>query len=153
MKLDGWNPGESVLGFTGTQDGMTFPQKNTVAILLGLLQPVSVIHGDCVGADEDFHELTRRVLPHAEIRTRPSNIVELRAGCNADSIYPPQPPLKRDEMLVMDSDLLLATPKKRVEETRSGTWFTVRTARKMGRGVIIVWLDGTITLEGWDCGA
>ena len=45
------------------------------------------------------------------------------------------------------TDTLVAAPKEDEEVVRSGTWATVRYARKAGRVVLVVRPDGTIV--GW----
>ena len=48
-------PGKDcVLGFTGTRNGMTAQQKNTVTEIVKMKNPIFVVHGDCEGADTDF---------------------------------------------------------------------------------------------------
>jgi hypothetical protein len=42
---------------------------------------------------------------------------------------------------------MLAACPKGPEERRSGTWATVRYARKTGKPVVIFWPDGTVTEE------
>jgi len=56
-------------------------------------------------------------------------------------------PLERNSDIVADSDLLLATPRFYEEELRSGTWATVRRARKANKPLIIVWPNGKVDWE------
>lgn len=60
-----------------------------------------------------------------------------------------KPPLERDEDIAIDCDVLVACPRG-PESTlpRSGTWATIRRARKWKRRIIIVWPDGSLTEEG-----
>jgi hypothetical protein len=53
------------------------------------------------------------------------------------------PPLDRNKMMVDDCEALIATPRLMVEELRSGTWSTIRYARKCRKPVHIVWPDGS----------
>lgn len=46
-----------VIGFIGTSKGMTPYQKQRVSELLRELTPALVRHGDCVGADTEFHQI------------------------------------------------------------------------------------------------
>jgi hypothetical protein len=59
----------------------------------------------------------------------------------------PKPPLVRNEVIERETGLLLAAPGEVIEQHRSGTWSTVRFARKMGRAIWIVRPDGTIICE------
>lgn len=49
------------IGFTGTRKGMSSPQEDTLCNLLSLLSGFIAVahHGDCLGADAEFHELCR----------------------------------------------------------------------------------------------
>lgn len=54
--------------------------------------------------------------------------------------------LRRDDILAVNCSHLLAFPRTDREEKRSGTWATIRRARKLGRGIKVVPLDGS---EPW----
>jgi hypothetical protein len=43
--------------------------------------------------------------------------------------------------------VLLAVPKGMIEELRSGTWSTIRRAKKHGINVVICWPDGSVTVK------
>lgn len=51
--------------------------------------------------------------------------------------------LDRNHAIVDECSVLIAAPRSLTEEQRSGTWATVRYARKMGRPVVI--LDPEVT--------
>jgi hypothetical protein len=57
---------------------------------------------------------------------------------------PAKPYLVRNHEIVDDSQVLIAAPKEFTEQLRSGTWATIRYARKIGRTVRIVFPDGSI---------
>lgn len=57
----------------------------------------------------------------------------------------PAPHLERNRAIVDYTDIMVAAPKGFREEVRSGTWYTVRYARKIGKRCIIVHPDGYIT--------
>jgi len=135
-----------ILGFTGTRNGMTAAQKDAIIEFLRLNTPEMALHGDCIGADASFHWLlpkTTQVLIH------PGGGLDhpLRAGCAASVIHPVKPFLERNHDIVDACDHLLACPGETTEQTRSGTWATIRFARKVGKPLTIVWLDGTVTKE------
>jgi hypothetical protein len=46
------------IGFTGTQHGMTRTQADRVIQILSSYNVTECHHGDCVGADADFHSIT-----------------------------------------------------------------------------------------------
>lgn len=135
-------PGEKVIGFTGTREGMTPRQKATVLRLFIENMPFTFVHGDCVGADDNAHDLAIRV--GAPVVQRPCTLTSQRAfGAGAKKVYPPKPPLDRNREIVTGSDLMIATPKGFVEEQRGGTWYTIRYARQTETPLIIVWPDGS----------
>lgn len=70
-------------------------------------------------------------------------MVDRDALALADVVHEPRPPLERNRDVVDASDVLLACPGGMAEEQRSGTWATIRYARKAGKPVVIVWPDGT----------
>ncbi len=138
----------STIGFTGTRVGMTHLQKVTVRTILNTIPPNGVVHGDCVGADAEFHDIieslneTRAVSIH--ITLRPSTLHDTRAHCLADYEYYAEKPLIRNKYIVSDSDILIAAPKEFHEIQRSGTWATIRHARKCDKKIFIVYPDGTV---------
>lgn len=125
------------VGFTGTRRGMTEAQKHTVTDLLRGADWLD--HGDCVGSDVDAHEIARglgiQVCIHPPISER------FRAHCVGDFVHIPLDYIWRNRRIVMDTWWLIATP-ERPEERRSGTWSTVRYARRIGRRVVVVMPDG-----------
>lgn len=138
-----------MIGFTGTRWGMTPQQKNSVDRLLVGVK--SVVHGGCIGADSDFHKLAR--LHSCYTIVYPSNIQHTHGDYqNADEIMPELPPLERDRIIVNLCTTLIATPKGYKEELRSGTWTTVRYARRkdimFGIDIIIVTPDGMLHYGG-----
>jgi predicted Rossmann fold nucleotide-binding protein DprA/Smf involved in DNA uptake len=65
-----------------------------------------------------------------------------------EEVAEPDEYLKRNRAIVDGSEILVATPKEEDGEAlRSGTWATVRYARKMGRVIYIVRPSGVIEIE------
>lgn len=128
------------IGFTGTQEGMTEMQAQFVFGELMMLVVTEAHHGWCIGADAQFHEM----LPwtHATIHGHPP----LNTSKMADLAFPPDVAHEAKEYLVRNRDIvdatewLIAAPRGD-EELRSGTWSTVRYARKLGRPVSIIMPD------------
>jgi hypothetical protein len=133
-----------IIGFTGTRHGMTSNQKRIVAHLLRKLQPFEVHHGDCIGADAEFHDLAKSV---GLIIVHPPNFATNRAFCKAALISKPKHYLVRNRDIVDSSDCIIATPASSVEEVRGGTWYTIRYARKMKKSVLIVFPNGKHSIE------
>lgn len=136
----------NVLGFTGTREGMTEAQKESVRELMSSLNPRLFVHGDCVGADADAHTIARSL--GLVIAMRPCTLRNYRAySQGASKEYPPEPPLDRNRKIVEESSILMATPKGFHEEARGGTWYTINYARKMKTPVIIVFPDGSADVK------
>ncbi|HKZ40932.1 MAG TPA: hypothetical protein VJ044_08205 [Candidatus Hodarchaeales archaeon] len=143
MSLDDNPITNKKVGFTGTSKGMTDAQKFTVAWLLSK-SPKELHHGDCIGADKDAHELARtnlvRIVGHPPIKS--SN----RACCEFDEKREPKPYLDRNHDIVDETEVLIACTDSTVEAIRSGTWSTIRYARRLGRIILIVYPDGRINI-------
>lgn len=128
------------VGFTGTQRGMT---PNQLSVVRFHLDPYEwVHHGDCIGADAQLHQAARRK-GHSIHRHPPDNPSK-RAFCDFDRDSPERPYLDRNHDIVDASSVLIGAPGEMTEQLRSGTWATIRYARKQRKKVIIVLPDGTI---------
>lgn len=132
-----------IIGFTGTQKGLTQAQRYILRNLLATLHPTEAHHGDCVGADAAFHGML--VHTNCRIIVHPSNIKDKRAYCSgAFKVLPPKPPLARNPDIYAKASLLIACPKNEFEEGRSGTWTTARGAHGSNVSVTVVWPDGRV---------
>jgi hypothetical protein len=154
---------------TGTQLGMTLLQQRVVGRMLAkLLQRhrdrLYVVHGDCVGSDAmcdalcAAYQIRRGIYP-SDVESKRAH----RERNGAEVLRPPSPPLERNGRIVSSSDLLIATPKSHEEELRSGTWATVRCARKLYQersgpqatmfdekkagSIVIVWPNGAADFD------
>jgi hypothetical protein len=139
------------VGFTGTQQGMTMVQADTCAIVLSGLEPVEFHHGDCVGADAQACEIVWR-LPWCyegkiKVVSHPPDNDKKRAHTQAHVELPPLPYLERNQKIVDATEILVAAPAAMNEEGRSGTWATVRYARKKGKPVLLVLPDGQNVMD------
>lgn len=138
------------VGFSGTRVGMNDVQKRLVGGTYDILGIKKVHHGDCVGADEDMHNITRK--KEGYIILHPPTNPRFRAYCDYDEIRPELPYLERNDQIVYESKTLIATPRELIEQRRSGTWYTIRQARKRinivkGYGLIIVYPNGDVFLS------
>jgi len=131
------------IGFTGTQLGMTSRQKEQVKKNLDIFQidhkfnDVYCHHGDCIGADKEFHDMVLDCL--FDVVVHPPNIKDKRAFCDDYRfMFPEKSYLERNHDIVDNSDVLIATPKQIVEQIRSGTWATIRYARKLNKPIMII---------------
>lgn len=137
------------VGFTGTRRGAAVRQFEVLSDLLRDRRDVShvswVHHGLCVGADEQLHRIAEDL--GLKIHGHPPFSQRLCADWPVcDRLSPVKEYQARNHDIVDWAVELFAAPEG-PELTRSGTWSTVRYARKMGRLVTIVWPDGTISCE------
>lgn len=138
------------IGFTGTREGMSEAQRRTVYDLLLRLPVTEAHHGDCVGADAQFHDvlLGGFGLSNVPIILHPPDVPTLRAfSLCVNEVRAPKPFLDRNRDIVDECDLLIAAPRHDAEEMRSGTWATVRYARQTGKPIRIVYADGEVEAE------
>jgi len=126
------------VGFTGTHHGMSHLQQEALHRLL--LEPTFTTfhHGDCIGADIQAHEIALYcgflIVVHPPLDPRKR---AWAAGSGVD-ILPPRKYLDRNKDIVDACDVLIAAPKELTEILRSGTWSTIRYARKVGKPIHIL---------------
>lgn len=134
-------------GFTGTRHGLTAEQ-------LHCLQDVAIdmtkgSHGACFGADREFHGL----FPAIPMEIYPSDEGQHQwavATCKGakDVIHPIMLPIPRNHQIVNTVERMVAAPLGHIEQFRgSGTWATIRYARKLRRPLIILWPGGRVSRE------
>jgi hypothetical protein len=130
-----------IAGFTGTKNGMTCRQKTAFGkIAIHLRDGSEFHHGDCVGADEEAHDIVAVVRESYVINIicHPPINPKARALTDCNKYRKKKPYLDRNRDIVDESDVLIAAPKSLCEELRSGTWATIRYARRQGKPVIIL---------------
>lgn len=137
------------VGFTGTRKGMTEKQKATVKGLLTQLGIDIAHHGGCVGADTDFDDICGNSYPRSIITViHPSNIPNQRGVWHFTAhVRRRKNPLERNKDIVNAADFMIATPGESVEVLRSGTWATIRYARKAMKPLCTVFPDGSTKEE------
>ena len=144
-----------ILGFTGTRYGMTLHQYDKVKSVVerclndeGSIE--AAYHGGCDGADGQFHEILRKVCGYELLITiYPSNFgrdakmddIDLVALEDNTKLMTEKHPLDRNKDIVDSCDIIIATPKEFKEVLRSGTWATIRYARKQGKEVVVIYPD------------
>jgi hypothetical protein len=144
-----------IIGFTGSREGMTPEQfdstHKTIQAYQIITPKIVAHHGVCIGADLHFHKiceiLSIYTIGHPGIR--PDGKCFTRASCQCNELRLPKPFAARDRDIVDVSDILMATPSGWKEEIRSGTWATIRYARKVHHRIVIVWPDGTLKEENF----
>ena len=130
------------VGFTGTRQGMTPYQMNSLEACLQFAfdGPGSEFHhGLCIGADDEAAQIAYAV--GYKIIAHPGIVHPSKSGSFAhnDQVLERKLPLIRNHDIVDAVNELYAAPKESREVLRSGTWATIRYARK--RGIYIAVLD------------
>lgn len=137
------------IGFTGTRKGMSEEQKKMVEeVLLDFAKGLTFLvvhHGACLGADYDFHMIARKIdIIDILVYIYPGQHgyrKDLFLGAN--KIYKEKPYLERNQDIVNNSDFLIACPDG-MEKLRSGTWSTIRRAKKQKIHTLIIYPNGDI---------
>lgn len=133
------------LAFTGTKDGITKAQQLELHRQLCRFRDDGFLwmhNGDCVGADYEaaniWYGYNGYVQLHPPIKEGyRANFSKARVVCETRDY------LVRDKHMVECSELLIATPKGFAEEMRgSGTWATIRYARKLRLRRLIIYPNG-----------
>ena len=129
------------IGITGTRAGLTEHQLNTVEKILRDMKYKSMFtslhHGDCKGADESVHYIAQKL--KIPIIIHPPMKSKHRAFCKGATVLAQYPYLLRNQNIVDASDKVIALPGQDNEVLRSGTWATIRYAKKTGKELIIIY--------------
>lgn len=143
-----------ILGITGTRLGLTDAQWTALPGILAIL-PAVVLHGGAEGVDEELDgffalRFAREASGTVEVYPTDARYAYwTRAGipfAAVRTIHEPLPPLVRNELMVRKADHILAFPAGE-EIARSGTWHTIRCARRAGKEITIVMPDGEVREE------
>lgn len=150
-----------IIGFTGTQQGMTRYQKEYLVEILKLKGCSELHHGDCIGADNQaatialdngvtqfvvhppLHDYKRAYWMN-EKKARMELFVGYHEISSNNSIsvrvkwMEPYKYLERNKHIVESTALMIAAPKEHTHSLRSGTWATIRYAWKTKRDIIII---------------
>lgn len=140
------------LGFSGTRDGLSPIQT---FVMHGWLQRElregdEFHHGDCIGADQSAHNFVAELKPGRPGLTiigHPPINERARAFTNCDALWLPKDYLDRNHDIVNSTETLLVTPGTEHEIVRSGTWSTLRYARKNRRPIAIIYPSGRLEEE------
>ena len=127
-----------IVGTTGSRERRTESVCQAFRSYLIHCGATELHHGDCIGWDEQAHNIAAS-LSIKTVAHPPTNSVA-RAYCNADKVMPTRPYLERNTEIVLACDTLFAAPDG-PERIRSGTWSTVRKARKARKPVEIQYAE------------
>lgn len=118
-------------------------QKQEVRKILDEHEAVSAIHGGCIGADEDFHNICLEIgIPEDSIFILPGISANdptdrsMQAVLKGGVRLPEKTHFARNRDIVNASDMLIATPLDDVK--RGGTWYTIDYADGLGKLIHII---------------
>lgn len=142
-----------ILGFSGTQRGMTQKQAACVNYLFVELLLTVLHHGVCEGADAQAHRLAKKMLARVVGHPPIDQKKMAMALKDFDELRPPAPYLVRNRNIVAEAiGGLIAAPKDYSMPAilrGQGTWTTVGYARAARRRLWLVWPDGTFKEEAY----
>jgi hypothetical protein len=140
------------VSFTGTSESVKMPQLDRLNEELRILRDKGfewLHHGDCINADADAHRIWQAL--GGKIWLHPPDNDKKRAYCElqmGDCSEPELPYSIRNQYIVKRGRRLLACPGTMTEITRSGSWSTIRYARKLYRNIKIILPNGQVRMEG-----
>ena len=142
------------VGFTGTREGMSARQAEQLALVLGWIYSrdlqmieATVFHfggadgadmeAACIALDADI--LPRQIVVHpCPGVTLDKCLTTVGQAASRFAWREVFTPLRRDRNIVAESEILIAAPLTDREIIRSGTWATVRYARKAGLPIVML---------------
>lgn len=143
------------IGFTGTRKGMTRKQKAKIKLFFeGHLLDLDMMerdtwvvrHGGCDGSDDDFHNIASEYADMIYVYPGDEQQKTKYKNSRFVTVTEIKPYLERNKDIVHMTGGLLATPKGFKEEKRSGTWMTIRHAKKVKKPVFIIYPDGKLEI-------
>lgn len=136
------------IGFTGSRKGLTADHQEAVRRQLTELieehrdDELEAHHGDAIGADAQFHAACQQL--EIPVVIHPSKDHKDRAYCpGAKVTHPPVEFANQSAAIVNLCQILIAAPDGFKERWRgSGTWMTIRAARKAEKTIVLCYPDG-----------
>lgn len=138
------------LGITGTKKGMTEAQFDVIKWFIEEDNHfVTHLHeGDCKGVDVQITLMFQDICPEVTIVRHPPIKTSYQAFGPYNETREPKDYLVRDQDNVNESDYLWAAPNGPEVMRGSGTWATVRMARRKGIPITIIMPSGKVIYEG-----
>ncbi len=133
------------IGFTGTRHGMSNVQKKEFKKLICSKNFKEFHHGMCEGSDEQAHHIVEAV-SETKIIGHPPKAMKTAVSVSCDKIMEADTFPKRNKDIVDSTDYLIATPDAK-ERGGSGTWKTIRYARKKKKRIYVIHKNGRVTIE------
>jgi hypothetical protein len=142
------------IGFTGTRYGMSREQASKVSQIVadladdarGAGSSLVAHHGDCVGADSNFHGIAK--FHGARMIGHPPTSTGSRSNRTFDETRPAMGHLARNRMIVGESTVVIATPFELEHQKRGGTWYTIDHTKRVNKPLVVVMRDGFAIVSG-----
>lgn len=133
-----------IVGFTGSRAGMSPRQLEHFRRMIEALPMTMFLHGGCVGADTQAHDLVReatcaRVHVWPGVDAQGNAPHRGREDWGGAIVHPPRPYYARNRILVSMSDLLIVAPAEAIEQPTGGTWYTYKHGRREGTPELMLW--------------
>jgi hypothetical protein len=130
-----------IIGFAGSRHGMSPHQRLQLmtffSSLMRGIDNVSILHhGDCIGADEEAHDLAVTIAFPVVIH--PPKDDKLRAYCKGNVREAPAEYQICTQAIVDECNVIVAAPYTDEESQRSCTWDTIRYARKFPKPILML---------------
>jgi hypothetical protein len=124
------------IGVTGSRHGLSERQLAWARAFLTTNKHsiAAVHHGDCVGADSEFHDLVREIVPTAVLHVHPPTNPLFRAR-KRGLVYPCLHYHTRNTRIIQLCTHLLAFP---AAGRSTGTRWTIHAAQSMNRRTTVV---------------
>lgn len=140
----------SKIGFIGTRHGMSESQKAAFEEFIQSKEFTEFHHGDCIGSDKQAHEIVDHFRKDSQkdikIIGHPPKSQKTRAYCDFDIEMIPDTFYNRNHHIIEATDIFVANPDVS-ERVKSGTWDSIRYARRMKKSVYIIHKSGRIEKE------
>ncbi len=136
------------VGFTGTQHGLTDYQQRWLRNHFKDNKDIGWLHhGDCIGADAEAHVLAMMagILIHKHPPLDDTKQAHMTSAYMVEE--EPEEYLRRNVNIVRATEYLIAMPAHHSEVRRSGTWATIRSARRQEKMIYIIDPSGLLTIE------
>jgi len=134
-----------VAGFTGTRKGCTPAQLENLKRVLRLIDVLH--HGDCTGADAEAWWVAKTLYGKYTVCHPPIKSKTRAFTAPNDEMRPQYDYIVRDHHIVDESQFMIGVSNTMEEVIRSGTWTTIRYARKLKRPILILFPDGKTRFE------
>ena len=134
------------LGVTGNRNGTTMQQRDTFTYWFSHYNKdiTEFHHGDCVGVDEEICEIVQDISPAITIICHPPISTLYRAFTTYDLCMKEKDYLDRNHDIVDAVTVMWGFPTGFKEIVRSGTWATIRYAKRMNKELFVAWPDGEV---------